>query len=196
MKRLCLIIFVTLILKINVNARELTEFQKNNADAIYEVVAANWDQYGVLPSVCIGQAFQESTLGQYCPNHNLWGLASGSLYYATLEDGVFGYMKCINNEHFVSATFKTNWREQLWIIAENGYCQPKDGYYDVVESLIEDYELYEYDRRMFNEQAEKRFLEEVARQNRIDECNNLVKKRQVLYAIDCYVKSDRKLVIE
>lgn len=192
MKRLCLIIFVTLILKINVNARELTEFQKKNADAIYEVVAENWDEYGVLPSVCIGQAMQESTLGEHCPNYNLWGLDSGKLYYQTLEDGVYGYMKCINNPYFKSATFKTKWREQLWIIAENGYCQPKDGYYNDVEWIIENYDLVQYDRKMFNDRAEKRFLDEVARQKRIDECNNLVKKRQVLYAFECYVSRDRK----
>lgn len=145
----------------------------------------------MLPSVCIAQAFVESTLGEHCSHYNLWGLASGKLHYDSLQDGVYGYMNCINNQYFVSATFKENWQEQSSIIAANGYCIPKDGYYEKIAWTIENYELYEYDRQMF--QDIKREIEEQKLQEELErkaELQRRIDLARVNYAIKSFLKRE------
>jgi len=55
----------------------------------------------------------------------------------------------ILNDNFSSSLFLEDYHEQVRAIANRGYAQPKDGYYEKVVNAIDSYELYNYDREMF-----------------------------------------------
>lgn len=155
---LVVVVLLALIPQNMINAhRKFTESQQRNADKIAEIVSENWDKYGVLPSIAIAQAFIESTLGDNCTGYNLWGIKSGEEQYGSLEEGVYRYMKVINNGYYKRAPFCNNYKEQIRIILDGGYCTPVGNYYNNVIWTIQTYGLYQYDRQMFEdiEQAEK-----------------------------------------
>ena len=87
------------------SAQALSKMQKSNMKRIAKYTADHYDKYGVLPSIAIAQAMQESGLGEVCPNYNLWGLASGKIYCYSIEDGCKKYLKCINNGYYKGAPF-------------------------------------------------------------------------------------------
>lgn len=125
------------------------------ADEIAETVSSEWENYGVLPSVAVAQAIIESGLGEVCMTNNLWGLGCGRFKYESLHDGIYGYMGVLN-DNFKSCLYLEDYHDQVRKIADNGYAQPKDGYYEKVVNAIDSYELYEYDREMFDEIERKR----------------------------------------
>lgn len=129
---------------------KLTDAQEDRAERIYNVVASNWNKYGCLPSVCIAQAFVESTLGDHCPGNNLWGIASGAIHYSSIEEGALAYCKVINNGYYKGAPFETNPYRQIRKILDGGYCQPEGAYYSNAVWAIEHYNFKKYDKRMFN----------------------------------------------
>lgn len=155
--RVIILFFILLFfIKTDVYAHELSNAQQDRANEIAKIVSDNWEEYGCLPSVCIAQAMIESTLGEHCISYNYWGINQGRTRYETLEDGVFGYMKCINNGYYKNAPFCENYSEQIRYILNGGYCQPVGDYYENTIWIIEHYELYKYDEQMFeNIQKEK-----------------------------------------
>lgn len=142
-----------------IGADTFTEEQQKRADVIAEICMDNWDEYGVLPSVAIAQAFVESTLGEHCNNYNLWGIESGARAYGSLEEGTYDYLKVINNGYYDNAPFCKDYSEQIYWILEGGYCQPVGNYYENAIWTIEHYNLAEYDKKMFAEIKEKKRLE-------------------------------------
>ena len=132
-------------------ARSLTKSQKQKAETIYEECSKekNWKKYGVLPTVCIAQAFVESGIGQKCRPNNLWGLRCGRASYSSLKSGIKAYMQCINNGYYKGAPHKKNYRVQLDKILDGGYCQPRGAYFSHAMQLIRDYDLDKYDKKMF-----------------------------------------------
>lgn len=131
--------------------RTLTDNQKEIANTLARICTDNWDTYGVLPSVCIAQAFVESTLGKNCSGNNLWGIRQGKEQYATLEDGVIRYLQVINNGYYENAPFLTDYRAQISEILAGGYCQPVGDYYEDATWIIENYGLAQYDQPLFEE---------------------------------------------
>lgn len=122
--------------------------QQKNAETIAKICIENWEKYGCLPSVAIAQAFIESTLGKYCPSgsNNLWGICSGAVKYNSIEDGVYGYMRVINNGYYKGAPHCKDYSTQISRILAGGYCIPAEGYYSNIIWTIKHYQLYEYDK--------------------------------------------------
>lgn len=121
--------------------------RKEREERIAKVCIKYWDKYGVLPSVCLAQAWEESTLGKNCPNYNLWGKTHWS-YVDNLEAGVLQYLRCINNGYYKNAPFKRNFNEQLGIILDSGYCygQSSGGsYHRACQSLYRRFNLGRFD---------------------------------------------------
>ena len=136
---------------IKASGHDLSDEQWERADLMAEICIDEWETYGVLPSVCIAQAFIESTLGKFCRGNNLWGICSGGVSYDSLEDGIYGYLKVINNGYYPNAPFKTNYKEQIRAILDGGYCQPEGDYYNNVLWAVEYYNLTKYDKALFDE---------------------------------------------
>lgn len=135
----------------NVHAREFTEKQQKIADELTSVCIDSWDEYGVLPSTCIAQAFVESTLGEHCSGNNLWGIRSGAEKYETLEKGTLRYLEVINNGYYKNAPFEKNYKKQIKAILDGGYCQPVGDYYSNAMWAIENYNILKYNEKLFNE---------------------------------------------
>lgn len=151
---LMLIISLLIYQPITTNAattRTLTDNQKEIANTLAKICTENWDTYGVLPSVCIAQAFVESSLGKNCAGNNLWGIRKGKERYETLEDGVIRYLQVINNGYYEDAPFLTDYKAQISEILEGGYCQPVGDYYEDAVWIIENYDLTQYDQPLFDE---------------------------------------------
>ena len=148
----------------DVYAKDLSEAQSNTADTIAQICIENWETYGVLPSVCVGQAFIESTLGEYCSGYNLWGIQSGQEQYSSLWEGTIRYLNVINKSYYEGAPFKTDYHEQIRIILDGGYCQPVGSYYEDIIWSIDHYGFSKYDTQLFTYLEEK----EKAEQERIE----------------------------
>lgn len=115
-----------------------------------EICIKEWKKYGVLPSVCIAQAMQESTLGKYCSPNNLWQIKSGAVSYGSLEDGVYAYLRVINNGCYGTAPFTKNASSQISKILAGGYCTPVGDYYSNVMWIINKYGLERFDSLIAN----------------------------------------------
>lgn len=154
-KIMTLITVISLIFSVlycQVDAKSFRKFSKSqdkNAQRIAKVVADNWEKYGCLPSVAIAQAFIESTLGEHCTGYNLWGIRSGAEQYDSLDDGIYRYMRVINNGYYKGAPFCKDYKKQIRRILDGGYCTPEGEYYNNVIWTIQAYGLYRYDEQMF-----------------------------------------------
>ena len=129
----------------NIKLQGLSKLQQQRVYVIAEICVKEWKQYGVLPSVAIAQAMQESTLGKFCNGNNLWGIKSGAVYYDSLESGVYGYLKVINNGCYGTAPFTKNASSQISKILAGGYCTPVGDYYSNVMWIINKYGLERFD---------------------------------------------------
>lgn len=148
------------------NSNALSRTQRRNADRIARVCSENYNKYGVLPSIAIAQAMQESSLGKHCPNYNMWGLASGRIYCSSVENGCLKYLKVINNGCYRGAPFCKNWRTQIRRILRGGYCQPVGSYYSCVVSIVNRYNLTKYDKKMFRDMKRKKEEEKKKKERR------------------------------
>lgn len=149
--KLALLFLGVLIPKELIHAEELTEKQKERAEIIAQICTENWEEYGCLPSVCIAQAMQESCLGEVCYPNNLWGLYGGYHSFDSLEDGVYGYMKVLNNGLYDNALHNEE-QDELYVISEivkAGYCSDPN-YVSKITSLINTYNLSEYNKDIGN----------------------------------------------
>lgn len=136
----------------------LTEGQKKVADKVAELTADGWNEYGVLPSVAVTQAFIESSLGvnQVRPN-NLWGTRPGGEYssHKTLKDGLYFYLgDVLNNGLYDNVLYEKDYKVQLRKILMGGYYGEDDGgtikeyYQDCIDS-IKKYGFDKYDKVLF-----------------------------------------------
>lgn len=160
MKKLLVIvslIMLCLLQGVNTQAKSLSGTQERKANKIAKICTEKYKKYGVLPSVCIGQAMVESGIGRRCRANNLWGLRCGRARYSSLENGTVAYLKCINNGYYKKAPFQKNYKKQVRAIVRGGYCEPAGNYYYNVTKVIKSYNLTRYDRKMFKElQAKKK----------------------------------------
>lgn len=133
----------------NIKLHGLSTEQKQRAYTMAEICIKEWKKYGVLPSVCIAQAMKESTLGKHCYGNNLWGILTrkGTLVcYSSLESGVYGYLRVINNGCYGSAPFTKDASSQISKILAGGYCVPVGNYYSNVMWIINKYGLERFDQ--------------------------------------------------
>lgn len=130
----------------SVTLHGLSEQQKQRAYTMAEICIKEWKKYGVLPSVCIAQAMQESTLGKYCSPNNLWQIKSGAVSYGSLEEGVYAYLRVINNGCYKGAPFAKDPLYQIDMILAGGYCVPVGNYYSCVNQIINKYDLRRFDK--------------------------------------------------
>lgn len=128
------------------HARTFTEEQQALVDLIVEISVDSYEEYGILPSVAISQAFVESTLGERCANNNLYGIRGGE--YDTHEASILAYMDLMQSERYTGARHIENPREQIEYILDAGYC-PDEGYAGDVEWTIREYGLEKYDNIIF-----------------------------------------------
>ena len=153
---MCMVLMIGGALPTTAYARELPAGQKKTAERIAKVCMDNYEKYGVLPSVCVGQAFIESTLGEHCNGNNLWGIRSGKEHYSTLEEGVFRYLEVINNGYYKGAPFQKDYHKQIRIILDGGYCHPEGSYYRDIIWSINAYHFDRYDKKLFRRLKEEK----------------------------------------
>lgn len=146
-----------------------TEKQAEDAQQIANICIENWEEYGCLPSVCIAQAWQESNLGKESNGYNWWGICSGGVYYDSLEEGVFGYMRVINNGYYEGAPFEKDPMTQIRKILDGGYCSPEGDYYYNIGWIIDHFDLTKYDDQLFSYLEEKELRLAAIEQNKIEE---------------------------
>jgi flagellum-specific peptidoglycan hydrolase FlgJ len=139
----------------------LTGTMKTNADNLAKACVENYEEYGVLPSVCIGQAFIESHIGvdHSQTDYNWWGIASCNIGYSTFNDGVIGYLSTINNGYYSNAPFNTDPYSTISAIAPNYASSPT--YQQDVTWAINNYNLTAYDDYLFDSEEYKEYLESV-----------------------------------
>lgn len=143
----------------------LTTRQKKTADEIADICISNWDTYGRLPSIAVGQAFVESGLGSGPNLFGVMGQSGRSVYGSTI-----GYLECLRNEYFRGeGAFVLDREEHLSIVMKGGrYCEgehPGGNYWNNVISSI-----YRYGWNQFDEVLEKKLANK--------ERKRLRKKRQ------------------
>lgn len=166
---------------------QLSEQQRKTADRIAAEVADHWDEYGVLPSVAVAQAFVESSLGKNCSGYNLWGIKSGAVSYGSLTEGIHAYMDVINNGYYKGAPFKKNYKTQLRIILDGGYCEPEGDYWIAAMRGYSWYDFEKYDKKMFKdikkkkEEERKRKAAEKARKIQAEKEKKWKKPFQIVY---------------
>lgn len=161
----------------------LSESQKKTADKIAEITDKNWDEYGVLPSIAVSQAFIESSLGvNQVKLNNLWGIRPGGMEhsaYSSLDDGIMAYLNVINNGYYDKALHKKDYHEQLRCILDGGYYGEDDGgtideYYKNCIKSIEKYDFDEYDKKLFCRlEKEQKEIEENEKTYPAPGCSNL-----------------------
>jgi flagellum-specific peptidoglycan hydrolase FlgJ len=134
---------------------------KTNADNLAKACVENYAEYGVLPSVCIGQAFIESHIGvdHSQTDYNWWGIASCNIGYSTFNDGVIGYLSTINNGYYPNAPFNTDPYSTISAIAPNYASSPT--YQQDVTWAINAYNLTAYDDYLFDSEEYKEYLKSV-----------------------------------
>lgn len=165
-----------------VDAISLSSNQRYIADRIAEITADHWDEYGVLPSVAVAQAFVESSLGDHRPasgNYNCWGILSGDVWYDTLAEGTMGYLRVISDKkYYAGATFKTDYHDQLRTILDGGYCQPEGNYWNEAMFGYRNFGFAKYDEEMFEAQRQEKIRKRKERRRRRRIARR--KKRQAL----------------
>lgn len=141
--------------KYRIQSDILTDRQKNVADEIAYITASNYNKYGILPSIAVGQAMQETTLGTAKTSatsaYGYWGVidvSTSSTYktYGSLEEAVLHYLSTLNNGRYAGALFNRNVESSLNAIQRGKYCIPSAGYADRVLRCIIDFDFTEYDR--------------------------------------------------
>ena len=139
----------------------LTGTMKGNADALAKACVENYEEYGVLPSVCIGQAYIESHIGvnHSKSDYNWWGIASCNIGYSTFNDGVIGYLSTINNGYYPNAPFNTDPYSTISAIAPNYATSPT--YQQDVTWAINAYNLTAYDDYLFESNEYTEYLKSV-----------------------------------
>ena len=140
--------------KYNIQSDVLTQKQKDVADEIAYITASNYSKYGILPSIAVAQAMQETTLGTADTSatsaFGYWGVkdvSTSSLYrtYNSLEEGVLSYLSTLNNGRYDGALFNRNVESSLRAIQKGKYCIPSEGYADRVLNCIYTFDFTEYD---------------------------------------------------
>jgi len=152
---------------VSATARKLPGEQQKMAEKLGEMCEEKWERYGVLPSVCIAQAFIESTLGKNCSGHNLWGIRSGAEKYNSLEEGVERYLKVINNGYYDGAPFQRDYHKQIKAIVDGGYCVPAGDYYERAVWAIETYGFDKYDKKLFERLREEERREQQSKKFKV-----------------------------
>ncbi|MEE3344544.1 MAG: glucosaminidase domain-containing protein [Bacilli bacterium] len=139
----------------------LTGTMKTNADNLAKACVENYKEYGVLPSVCIGQAFIESHIGvdHSQTDYNWWGIASCNIGYSTFDEGVIGYLSTINNGYYSNAPFNTDPYSTISAIAPN--YATSSTYQQDVTWAINNYNLTAYDDYLFDSKEYNEYLESV-----------------------------------
>ena len=177
----------------------LTKDQWKRADTIAEIASDSYEEYGVLPSIAIAQAFIESTLGECCSGNNLWGINSGAESYSSLEDGVVRYLNVINNGCYDDALYERNYRSQIRKILNGGYCEPEGSYYSDVVWSIEHYDFDKYDKdipKMYTLKYSKDCSDFTIQMNS-KKCgrNTVVRVREYLFETELNKDIDKDIII-
>ena len=157
LKLFVLLLMIEMSVSISVKAGEFTPEQRQDVECIVDTCIYEWDTYGVLPSVAISQAYVESHIGKRCKSFNYWGLGCGAYSYETLENGIYGYLKTINNGHYDKALFCFDPVEQIKYIKDGGYCSDEN-YVGKVTSIIDEFDLTKYDNQLFNALKAKEYF--------------------------------------
>lgn len=141
--------------KYSLTNNQLSTEKQKRADDIAYIAYQNYDKYGILPSVAVGQACEETGLGtddtSATPYYGWWGVTStipGKTYatYTSLESGCLAYLKTLNNGMYDGAVFNKDYQSATMAIQNGGYCEPREGYSDRVNDSIESHNFTEYDR--------------------------------------------------
>lgn len=143
---------------------ELSESQKETADYIAEVTAAEYDTYRILPSVAVCQAFQESSLGVYnIDKNNLWGIKKGggeegNRSYDSLYDGIIDYLEVLQDEtYYKNVRGVRSHSQQLWNILLGGYYGgSKKSYFSVCLEHYANHNFAKYDEKMWSTRREEK----------------------------------------
>lgn len=155
--------FVSVPVTAYASTRSFTSEQQTRVDTVARVCMDNYKIYGILPSVCLAQAIVESTMGDHCRGNNLWGIRAGATQYPSLEEGTIAYLEVINNGRYPNAPFCKNPYQTISYIMAGGYCVPAGNYVQKATSIINDYDLTQYDKKMYEKwEKEKKEAKEKA----------------------------------
>ena len=152
------------------STRTLTKSQQANADYIGNYVIEHYDEYQVLPSIAVAQAFVESTLGDHCSDYNLWGIRSGAEHYGSLEEACIRYLNVINNGRYDGALGNKSYESSIQHIINGGYCVGNPNYVSNVVWSIEAYGFDKYDKKLDKILEKKK--KEVAKEKREKKCED------------------------
>lgn len=173
-KILCLLLVVLMVgeLTISAGATGLSKRQQRIADTIAEIAIERYEETKILPSVAVGQALTESSLGLFCikPN-NLWGLKNwNSDTYAgfdSLESGLNRYFEILSKSRYKSARQTKDYYTQLSRIIASGY-DDSDSYVSDTVRGIERFGFYRYDKELFERlEAKKEKLRKIRQVKRM-----------------------------
>lgn len=154
-KRILLTLILCMVLSIvpanTAHAASLSDEQTDVAEYLAEICTDNWEEYGILPSVCIAQAYMESHLGTYCYPNNLWGLYGGYTSFESLEDGTYEYLDILSsNDSYHDALYRINYESQINAIYDGGYCtDSREHYVNGIIWIIEEFNLTQYDQEIY-----------------------------------------------
>ena len=144
---LCLVLSNTM--TINASNYNLDENQTEIAELISKICTERWEESGVLPSVCIAQAYLESHIVKHYYQNNVWGLHGGYKSYNTIEDGINAYIDCINNGYYDNALWHTDPTYVINAIYDGGYAETsKSKYVSNVLWIIKEFKLTDYDNEI------------------------------------------------
>ena len=144
--------------KYHLKSSVLTKNQLKRADYIAKYVADSYKKYGVLPSVAVGQAMQETQLGtdNNCSainSYGWWGVKSkihsGYARYSSLDEGIQGYLNCLNNGRYDKALFNKSPVDSMYAVQKGGYCD--NSYAENVINCIQQFNFTEYDKYYLKE---------------------------------------------
>jgi len=150
-KTISLLVLLTILtVSVDGTAQAKTREQINEVLDVYvDECYEHWDEYHVYPSCMAMIGAQESLFGTAGRANNHWGLVGGKASYATLEDGIHAFMRCVNDPWYHGAEKANSGDEQLKQLLKYGYCQPPGDYYSYAMRLKSMYNLGELDERMF-----------------------------------------------
>lgn len=145
-------------------AKGLTRRQVDNADRVADIAYEEWDRYGILPSVAVCQALNESSLGTKCDDYNWFGIKGATtgerLSYSTFTGGMYAYLRIFQQDRYRVVKI-TDHDTQVRQILKGGYCPEKD-YYKHMVQLYNKYGLEKYNNKLFRRLRRK----EVVRKKR------------------------------
>ena len=156
---------------VNCGTRELTGANLDFVNSIKDKAVEAYNEYGVLPSLTIAQAIQETGWGKSMIGNNIFGIKAGSNWkgktincstgeqnpdgsrytvdadfrdYDSIDDSIIDHAKLLNTDTYKKVIESKNYKDACIAVRECGYATSLD-YSKNLISLVEMYGLDQWD---------------------------------------------------